>query len=360
MRSQDGRWTSWGAMAGVSRRARGPRRRQGALAALLLFGAVSLIPLAACGDGAGGYSDAGLADGAWPDGQVDAAWPPPREELAPPESYDCNAVGSPPERVSTLALGCFGDLGCEGLVVVAHRGLGYLAPQNTLSAMRAAVVMGVDMMELDVRLSSDGVPVVIHNAEVDATTDGTGEVVSKTLAELQALHVTYHEELVGDFSCERIPTFREALQLARGRIDLMVDLKQGAAEAALVIEEEGMVAQAVMLGSLSELEEARAAVADLRIMIRPGEQAEIQPLWDAFVPAPDVVHIDPGFDDPPTIELIHGLGAKVLMDLWTADANALILGDISQYSDAYEAGIDIGQCELAFLALWSVGRGAPP
>lgn len=309
----------------------------------------------ACGDDGGVGADVGVADGG-----VDAAWPPPRADLAPPESYDCNAVGAPPTRVSTLPLGCFGDSACEGLVVVAHRGLGYLAPANTLSAVRAAVVMGVDMVEVDVRLTADGVPVLIHDGDVDSTTTGTGDVDTMTLAQLQALEVTHHGELVGDFSCEQIPTFREMLGLAAGRIDIMVDLKQGAAEAALVIEEEGMIAQAVMLGSQSELSEARAVVPDLRIMIRPLDHVEIQPLWDAFVPVPDVVHIDPGFDDPVTIDLIHALGAKVLMDMWGADAYAAMLGDLSQYAEGYAAGIDIQQCEFAFFALWSVGRGDPP
>lgn len=322
---------------------------------MMVLVAGALAWLAACGD-----DDGVGADGAVSDAVSDAAWPPPRAELAPPESYDCNAELAPPARVSTLPLGCFGDLACEGLVVVAHRGLGYLAPRNTLSAVRAAVVMGVDMVEVDVRLTSDGVPVLLHDADVDSTTTGTGDVDAMTLAQVQALELTYHDELVGDFSCERIPTFREMLGLAAGRIDIMVDLKQGAAPAALVIEEEGLVSQAVMLGSQSELSEARAVVPDLRIMIRPADHLEIQPQWDAFVPVPDVVHIDPGFDDPETIDLIHSLGAKVLMDMWGADAYAVMLGDLSQYAEAYEAGIDIQQSELAFFALWSVGRGSPP
>jgi len=317
---------------------------------------VALSGWAACGDDDGVGADGGVADG----GVADAAWPPLREDLAPPESYDCRAVGAPPARVSTLPLGCYGDPGCEGLVVVSHRGLGYLAPANTLSAVRAAVVMGVDMVEVDVRLTADGEAVLCHDADVDSTTTGTGDIAAMTLAQVQALEMTYNGELVGDFSCERIPTFREMLRLADGRIDIMVDIKAGAAEAAIVIEEEGMIPQAVMLGSLSELTDARAAVPDLRIMIRPLEQAEIQPLWDAFVPVPDVVHIDPGFDDPATIDLIHSLGAKVLMDMWSADAYAALLGDLSQYVEGYEAGIDIEQCEFAFYALWSMGRGSAP
>jgi glycerophosphoryl diester phosphodiesterase len=289
----------------------------------------------------------------------DAAWPPERERLAEAQTYDCRTEGHPPERVSTLPLGCYGDPTCEGLVVVAHRGLAYLAPQNTLSAVRAAVALGVDMVEVDVRPTADGVPVVIHDATVDSVTTATGEVSAFTLAEIQALELKVPDDLVGDFSCERIPTFRRLLRLCRDRIDVMVDLKGGPALAAAIIEAEQMLAQAIVLGSQSELEAARAAVPDLRIMIRPQGHDEIQPLWDAFVPVADVVHIDPGFDDPDTIALIHGLGAKVLMNMWGADAYALMLGDLSDYTEAYEAGVDIQQSEFAFMPLWSVGRGNP-
>lgn len=314
------------------------------------------LPGGGCGDDDGGSADAAVLQDAAPD----AAWPPERASLLAPEVYDCNAVNNPPARVNDLPLGCFGDLDCEGLVVVAHRGLSYLAPQNTLSAARACIGMGIDLLEVDVRLSADGVPVLNHDADVSAATDATGDVDTMTVAELQALTLKVSESLIGDFSCERIATFRELLRLCKDRIDIMVDLKAGAAEAAVVIEEEQMIAQAIMLGSQSELADARAAVPDLRIMIRPQEHAEIQPLWDAFVPVPDVVHIDPGFDDPVTIDLIHSLGVKVLMDVWSQDAYAVMLGDLTGYAEAYAAGIDIQQSEFAFFPMWSVGRGNPP
>ncbi|MBN1248085.1 MAG: glycerophosphodiester phosphodiesterase, partial [Anaerolineae bacterium] len=59
-------------------------------------------------------------------------------------------------------------------LVIGHRGASAHAPENTLAAFRLARDAGADGVELDVHLTADGVPVVIHNARVDATTDGSG------------------------------------------------------------------------------------------------------------------------------------------------------------------------------------------
>jgi glycerophosphoryl diester phosphodiesterase len=71
--------------------------------------------------------------------------------------------------------------------VIAHRGDSAHAPENTFAAFDQAVALGADALELDVRLTRDGVPVVIHDETVDRTTDGQGQVDSHTLTELQRL-----------------------------------------------------------------------------------------------------------------------------------------------------------------------------
>ena len=77
----------------------------------------------------------------------------------------------------------------EGIkpLVIAHRGNSGPAPACTMEAIKPAVELGADMIELDVRISRDGVPVIIHNGTVDETTDGKGQVLSMTLAQLKKL-----------------------------------------------------------------------------------------------------------------------------------------------------------------------------
>ncbi|GHF57636.1 glycerophosphoryl diester phosphodiesterase [Streptomyces thermodiastaticus] len=95
-------------------------------------------------------------------------------------------------------------------------------PENTLRSFVAAERAGLDAIELDLHLSKDGALVVIHDAEVDRTTDGSGAVADKTLAELRALDAGRGE---------RIPVFEEVLDAVRA--PLQAEIKDVAAAEAL-------------------------------------------------------------------------------------------------------------------------------
>jgi glycerophosphoryl diester phosphodiesterase len=105
----------------------------------------------------------------------------------------------------------------------AHRGASGHAPQNTLAAFLLAAEMGADGVELDVHLAQDGEVVVIHNATVEATTNGQGRVGSMTVSELQALDAGgwYDERFVG----EHIPTLQEVFDAIGHRLLINVEIK---------------------------------------------------------------------------------------------------------------------------------------
>ena len=109
--------------------------------------------------------------------------------------------------------------------VAAHRGDSYNYYENTMDAFRAGLESGADMIETDVRMSKDGVLVLMHDATVDRTTDGTGAVADLTFEELRRLNA-------GSRSCPAvIPTFEELLQLLDGRdIVLNIELKEYATQ----------------------------------------------------------------------------------------------------------------------------------
>ena len=102
-----------------------------------------------------------------------------------------------------------------------HRGASYAAPENTLSAFRLARDMGADGIELDVLLSHDGTAVLMHDATVDRTTNGSGAVADLTLAELKELDAG--SWFSSEFAGERIPTLVEVFE-AVGR-DLLMNLE---------------------------------------------------------------------------------------------------------------------------------------
>jgi len=111
----------------------------------------------------------------------------------------------------------------QDFLVIAHRGASSYAPENTSAAFDLALQMGARHLELDVHLSRDGHLVVIHDDTLDRTTNGTGAVVSQTLAELQALDAgSWFGE---SFAGERIPTLAEVLTRYCGRAHLHIELK---------------------------------------------------------------------------------------------------------------------------------------
>ena len=100
--------------------------------------------------------------------------------------------------------------------VYAHRGASAEAPENTLRAFGLALDLGADGIELDVRLSADGVPVVLHDEGLDRTTTGTGAVREYTVAELRRLDAD---------SGQTVPTLAEVIELVSERALLDVEIK---------------------------------------------------------------------------------------------------------------------------------------
>jgi glycerophosphoryl diester phosphodiesterase len=121
-------------------------------------------------------------------------------------------------------------------LVFAHRGASGHAPQNTLAAFRLAAEMGADGVELDVHLSGDGEAVVVHDATVDATTDGQGRVSAMTLSELQALDAGrwFDERFAG----ERVPTLQEVFDAIGHRLLINVEIKATLGHHSMALEAE--------------------------------------------------------------------------------------------------------------------------
>ncbi|HTV48512.1 MAG TPA: glycerophosphodiester phosphodiesterase family protein [Phycisphaerae bacterium] len=110
-----------------------------------------------------------------------------------------------------------------GVIAIAHRGASAAAPENTVAAFDEAIRLGAWAVEFDVRLSADGVPVVIHDETVNRTTNGQGAV--NALTRLDMLRLDAGSWKHPRFSGVRIPTLHEALQAIEGRAIPAVELK---------------------------------------------------------------------------------------------------------------------------------------
>jgi len=110
-------------------------------------------------------------------------------------------------------------------LIIAHRGDSAHRPENTLASFASALELGVELVEMDVQLTRDGAVVVIHDASVDRTTDGSGRVREQTLVELRRLSAGYPLRFGSAFAGERVPTLAEALGLLRDRARAMIEIK---------------------------------------------------------------------------------------------------------------------------------------
>lgn len=144
------------------------------------------------------------------------------------------------------------------VLVAAHRGLTGIStgswqkyPENSLAAIANSIEVGVDIVEVDVRKTRDGHLILMHDATVDRTTDGTGTIADLTLAEIKKLRLKLG---VGGTNAvltnERVPTLEEAMRLVKGKC--MVNLDKAASlvpECYAVLKKTDTIRQAIFKSS---------------------------------------------------------------------------------------------------------------
>jgi len=101
---------------------------------------------------------------------------------------------------------------------MGHRGAAALEPENTLLSIGRAIEIGVDAVEIDVRLNKDKEVVVIHDSTVDRTTDGTGPICAFTVEEMKKLDAGKGQP---------IPTLQEVIEFIGNKVILVIELKEG-------------------------------------------------------------------------------------------------------------------------------------
>lgn len=148
----------------------------------------------------------------------------------------------------------------------AHRGCMETHPENTLPAFEEAIRLGAQMIEFDLQLTKDSVLVIMHDATVDRTTNGTGKVSELTLAEIRALDAGIKK---GDqFKGTRVPTFMEVLDIMPYNVWLNCHLKGNEFEGNLtaeILKKKGRLHQAFITCSEPAATAARQAVPEVLI-----------------------------------------------------------------------------------------------
>jgi glycerophosphoryl diester phosphodiesterase len=109
--------------------------------------------------------------------------------------------------------------------LIAHRGYSSRAPENTLASFEMALRAGAEVLECDVQLTRDGAVAVMHDPDVDRTTDGKGPLQQKSWAQVRALDAGYSDRFGDAFAGQRVPRLEEVLDLARHRAQVFIEIK---------------------------------------------------------------------------------------------------------------------------------------
>jgi len=284
-----------------------------------------------------------------------------------PTVFDCTTKTTPEERRATTPWGCVLDYGCDEPMVVAHRGAGgqfaSIAPENSRAAIRAALWMGVDGVEVDVRHTQDEQLVVIHDSTVERTTHGSGVVSEMTASEVTALTLLDENDMgeayAGDYSCETVPTLLEIFELTRDRVFIDLDTKTDRVDLVVqAIEEAAMFDQVfVSVSDVARAQEARLLNPKVRIQVRPSDLSE----WaehEALFPErlPEIVEVSlphlAAFVDP-----IASIDAKLFSDAWEHDIQVrLDVEPLDIYLQSFETGANIIQSEFPGAVLSALER----
>ena len=196
--------------------------------------------------------------------------------------------------------------------VVCHRGINKLAPENTMKAAKLVFEQGFDWLELDVQQTADNQLVVIHDDTLERTTNGTGPVSARTLADLRQLDAggwvsTLH-------AGEQIPTLAEMIDLAKDwNKRIYIELKKADPKLVLNLVREKDFLDHCFFWSFDwyRIEALCAIEPDANIMARTQDHPSLDALFDTT--APDIVEINIAEPIHDQIDQIRAQGAKAMI-----------------------------------------------
>lgn len=173
-----------------------------------------------------------------------------------------------------------------GVYVVAHRGAHNGIPENTLAAYKAAIEMGADFVEVDLRTTQDDHIVSIHNKEIDSyVTNGRSGLVSEmTLDQLKQLDIG--DRVGPQWSGEKIPTFEEILELCKGRVGIYLDLKDASVDKVVsIVKKWDMEHWVLWYAGFDELERVAELCPECIVMPDPGPEENLLKVIERFKPS---------------------------------------------------------------------------
>jgi glycerophosphoryl diester phosphodiesterase len=251
------------------------------------------------------------------------------------------------------------------VLVAAHRGDWRHAPENSLPAIEKCVALGVDIVELDLQRTADGVLVLMHDSKLDRVTTGKGRVADRTLAEIKQLRL---RNGLGRAGREQVPTLEEAMLATKDRILVNLDKAYNHwPEVLPVLQRTGTLRQVIMKGSVPVEEARRDLGATLEQVLfmpvldlgEPGARRLLSGYRDARLPAAyELVFADDKHLDDALGPALRREGARVWVNsLWPSlcgghDDDLADAGDLAgAYDWLLARGVNVIQTDRPALLL---------
>ena len=237
----------------------------------------------------------------------------------------------------------------DRVLVAAHRGAHNRHPENSLGSIEEAIRLGVDIVELDVQLTRDGVFVLMHDEDVKRTTTGRGKISQLKLRDVKRLHLVGPD---GRPTRERVPTLAEALQAAEDRILVDIDFKAGRDARRLVttIERNNSLEEAFVFSPNNDL---LAAIKKLNPNVQVMPRARTEEALDGVlsqIEAP-IVHIVRRMNTRDVIEDIKRRSGRAWVNVLGEPDRAARRGDFSYWNRIVEGGANVLQTDQPELLL---------
>lgn len=216
--------------------------------------------------------------------------------------------------------------------IAGHRGASSSAPENTLSAFRQAIQDGATFVEMDVQLTVDGVLVINHDADMMRVAGSPLVICKSTIEELRKVRIPNPH--AADGAAERIPTLGEVIDLTKGKIKLIVELKSYeadpkklVAEVLRTLEDRDMLSQSVVM-SLEYAEVREVKQRNPKVTVGFVTSAAIGDLSELRT---DFLAVSMAQATEALIAATHGRGRKIYV--WTVD-------DPESMGDVIDRGAD--------------------
>lgn len=202
----------------------------------------------------------------------------------------------------------FHNANSEYVMVAAHRAGHNGFVENSIPAIQHALDLGVDIIELDVKVTKDSVVVLNHDGKIDRTTNGKGNPEEYTWEELQKFRLKMPD---GTLTNERLATFEEALNLVKGKAMIDIDIKTSNLKPVIdAIKKTGTQSQVFFFDNdYDALKEVLSMLPEALLMPRAYSYEMADSALRVFAPA--VVHIDESFYTSELTSLIRGKNARV-------------------------------------------------